>query len=112
MNWVWGVTSESYAHIGITKLRISIQDVHLLFQIVTFASDQITSESVNKLKEIHDDIEERENVRKTEKKPKVVEVETMQITEEKKSSVTQKVHNFRAQSEVTGLVNRPYMVQN
>ena len=60
--WIWGVTCASHAHIGVTKLRISIQDVHLIFQIIAFSSDQMTSESVNKLKEIHDDIEERENL--------------------------------------------------
>ena len=45
-------------------MRISIQDVHLLFQIVAFSSDMITAESVSKLKEIHDNIEEREVMHK------------------------------------------------
>lgn len=64
MKWIWGVTCQQHAAIGATKLRISIQDVHLLFQIVAFSSDLITSESVCKLKEIHDDIEEREQFKR------------------------------------------------
>lgn len=48
------------AFITDTILRISIQDVHLLYKLIAFSSDLIASESINKLKEIHEDIEERE----------------------------------------------------
>lgn len=60
--WVWGVECKQDAIISTTKLRISIQDVHLLYRIVAYSGDMITNESVNKLKEIHDNIEERENI--------------------------------------------------
>ena len=61
-DYIWGVSSETKAFIGRLKIRLSIKDVHLLFQIVAYAGDSITNESVNKLKEIHDNIEERENM--------------------------------------------------
>jgi hypothetical protein len=80
--YIWGVTSASHAAIiGITKLRISIQDIHLLFQIVANAADSITDEYVIKLKEIHDNIEERENLQS--KFRRKTEVPNRQKTEKK-----------------------------
>lgn len=77
-DYIWGVSSETKAFIGHLKIRLSIKDVHLLFQIVAYAGDSITNESVSKLKEIHDNIEERENIQ--------------QALEDKKKSPMKKGH--------------------
>ena len=52
--WKWGVNMFSSSYIGNTKVKISIQDVHLIFQICSFASDSIMTDGIMKLQDIND----------------------------------------------------------
>ena len=47
--WKWGVNQNVLGQIGSTKIKVSLQDMHLVLQICSFATDSIMSDGVAKL---------------------------------------------------------------
>lgn len=64
-------------NIGKTKVKISLQDIALIMQITNFANDQIATETVQTLQELHEKIE-------SSKRSSEIDPEQMLATEEEK----------------------------
>ena len=56
----WGVNTFSQINVGRTKVKISLQDIALIMQITSYSNEQMTLETVQKLHEIKEKIEQKD----------------------------------------------------
>jgi hypothetical protein len=53
----WGVTTQTKMQCGQLQLKMSMLDLHLIMQVIAFASEQMAKETVYRLQEIEKGID-------------------------------------------------------
>ncbi len=75
----WGVNTFSQINVGKTKVKISLQDIALIMQITSYSNEQMTLETVQKLHEIKEKIEQKDADEDSKKSEVKVAQETGEV---------------------------------